>query len=103
MKTDTAHMALHANLVREFPSADLAEIEKRAALVTARDYAAMLQARVRTEWAITLAAEAHEIAGELIYLPATIDNLKIATSYARNLVQASMLADHFEREGPWHG
>lgn len=76
------------------------EMELRKALLVARDYAAMLRSRVGTEWAITLAAEAHEVAGEYAFAVASLDRMKTVRDYARNLVQAAMLADWFEREAP---
>ena len=76
------------------------EMELRKALLTARDYSAMLRSRVHTEWAITLAAEAHERAGLFAFAPVPLDRLKIVRDYARNLVQAAMLADWIESEGP---
>lgn len=88
--------------VRQFvpDCADGAEMELRTALLVARDYAAMLRSRVATEWAITLAAEAHEMAGEYAFAVASLDRLKVVRNYCRNLVQAAMLADWFDREGP---
>ena len=76
------------------------EMELRKALLTARDYSAMLRSRVQTEWAITLAAEAHETAGLFVFAPVPLDRLKLSRDYCRNLVQAGMLADWLESEGP---
>ena len=89
--------------IRQFvPDAEGEELEHRQALLVARDYAAMLRSRVQTEWAITLAAEAHETAGTYAFADTSCDNLKTITAYCRNLVQAAMLADWFDREGPGH-
>ena len=90
--------------VRQFvpECADGEEMELRTALLVARDYAAMLRSRVHPEWALTLAAEAHDMAGEYAFAIAPLDRLKAVRDYCRNLVQAAMLADWFEREGPGH-
>ena len=47
--------------------ADGEEMDLRKALLVARDYAAMLRSRVVTEWALTLAAEAHDLAGQFAF------------------------------------
>ena len=88
--------------VREFlpDCQDGDEMEVRKALLMARDYAAILRSRVHASWALTLAAEAQEIAGDFAFSETSLDRLKIARDYCRNLVQAAMLADWFEREGP---
>ena len=82
-----------------FPEAQGEELEHRQALLVARDYAAMLRSRVRSEWAITLAAEAQEVASTYAFAEASLDQLKNVTAYCRNLVQAAMLAEWFERDG----
>lgn len=75
------------------------EMELRKALLIARDYAAMLRSRVSSEWSLALVAEAHETAGEFAFGETSLDRLKVARDYCRNLVQAAMLADWFERGG----
>ena len=72
----------------------------REALMVARDYAAMLRSRVRSELAITMAAEAQELASTYAFAEASEDRLTIVVNYCRNLVQAAMCADHLESEGP---
>lgn len=87
--------------VRQFvpDCADGEEMELRTALLVARDYAASLRSRVGTGWSLTLAAEAHEMAGEYAFAEASLDGLKVTRDYCRNLVQAAMLADWFARHG----
>ena len=87
--------------VREFVPAcpDGEEMEARTALLKARDYAAMLRARVESDAAFAHAVAAHDMAGALVYADVPVDRLKIAVAYCRNLVHAAFLADHLEREG----
>jgi len=87
--------------VRQFvPDAEGEELEFRQNLLVARDYAANLRGNVHSAWALELAAEAHETAGDYVFRPTSIDRLKIVRAYCRNLVQAAMLADWLDREGP---
>lgn len=92
------NLAFH---VRQFlpDCSDGEEMELRKSLLVARDYSAMLRSRVGTEWSLALAAEAHETAGEFAFGETSLDRLKVARDYCRNLVQAAMLADWFERGG----
>tara|TARA_R110002072_G_scaffold138109_5_gene281196 strand:+ start:27587 stop:27898 length:312 start_codon:yes stop_codon:yes gene_type:complete len=85
--------------VRQFvpECADGEEMDLRTALLVARDYAAMLRSRVGTEWALTLAAEAHDMAGKFAFANASLDRLKVVRDYCRNLVQAAMLTDWMDR------
>lgn len=87
--------------IREFvpACADGEELEHRTALLKARDYAAMLRTRVKSETALEHAAAAHEMAGEFVFAIVPADRLKIAVAYCRNLVHAAFLADHLEFEG----
>lgn len=90
--------------IRQFvPDAQGEELEHRQALLTARDYAAALRGSVHSEWALTLAAEAHEAAGAYCFADESCDRLKIVVGYCRNLVHAAMLADWMDREGPGDG
>lgn len=75
------------------------EMELRTSLVVARDYAAMLRTRVGSEWALILAAEAHTAAGDHAFAETSLDRLRLARDYCRNLVQASLLADWLESGG----
>ena len=72
--------------------------EHREALMVARDYAAMLCSRIRSQWGVELAASARDVASTMAFAEASDSDLGIAVAYARNLVQAAMLADHLEEE-----
>ncbi|WP_271077902.1 hypothetical protein [Aurantiacibacter sp. MUD61] len=87
--------------VRQFvPNcADGEELEQRTALLVARDYAADLRGKVWSRTALHHAADAHELAGAMVFADVSADRLKIAVAYCRNLVHAAFLADHLEREG----
>lgn len=86
--------------VRQFvpDCADGEEMELRTSLLVARDYAAMLRSRVDTEWALTLAAKAQDMAGTFAFAKTSLDRLKVVRDYCRNLVQAAMLSDWMDRE-----
>lgn len=86
--------------VRQFvpDCADGEEMELRTSLLVARDYAAMLRSRVGTEWALTLAAKAQDMAGTFAFAKTSLDRLKVVRDYCRNLVQAAMLSDWMDRE-----
>lgn len=71
---------------------------KREALMVARDYAAMLRTRVRSELAITMAAEVQELASTYAFAEASEDRLTIVVNCCRNMVQAAMCLDHLESE-----
>lgn len=86
--------------VHEFvPKAEGEELEQRIALLKARDYAAMLRGQTNGYHSYQHACDAHEIAGEYVYADAHLTDLKLAVSYARNLVQAAMIAEQLEAEG----
>lgn len=74
------------------------EMALRSSLLTARDYAARLRGTTKSETALCHAAEAHEVAGALVFSTASIDRLKIGVAYARHMVQAAFLIEHLERD-----
>ena len=84
-------LAVH---IHEFvPDADGPELTSRIALLRARDHAAMMRGQVTDDDAFDLACQAHEVAGAWVYADATADQLTIAASLARNLVQAAFSAE----------
>lgn len=85
--------------VRQFvPGCEGAELDQRSSLLVARDFAADLLGKVRSDRAYDYASAAHEVAGRYVFAEVPVDRLKIATSFARNLVQAAFLADHLAGE-----
>ena len=73
--------------------------EHREALMVARDYAAMLCSRVRSESALEHAICARDVASTMAFAEASDSDLGIAVAYCRNLVHASYLAEHLASEG----
>ncbi|MEL7784429.1 hypothetical protein AAG596_00010 [Citromicrobium bathyomarinum] len=69
------------------------ELDLRARLLIARDYAAARRSVVTSQTALGYAADAHEMAGAYVFAPASIDTLKAALTFCRNLVFASGCAD----------
>jgi hypothetical protein len=87
--------------IRQFvPGADGEDLEHREALVVARDYAAYLRSRVRSELAVMLAAEAQDIASTYAVADVSCDELKNVTDYCRNLVHCAFKAEWYDREVP---
>ena len=86
--------------VRQFlpDCADGEVMEVRKSLLVARDYAALLRSRVSSDWALTLAAQAQDMAGTFAFAEASRDQLKVVRDYCRNLVQAALLSDWMETE-----
>lgn len=86
--------------VRHFmPNVDERSIVYREALLVARDYAALRKAVATSEFGYACACEAHSTAGALVYADLSVDRLKVAVAYCRNLVHASYLAEHLSDEG----
>ena len=85
--------------IRQFvPDCDGLELEQRTALLVARDFATDLRGKVTSRTALHHAADAHDMAGALVFADVSPDRLKIAVAYCRNLVHAAFLADHLESE-----
>ena len=72
----------------------------RQSLLVAKSFAAMLRTRVHSELAITMAAEAQDLASTYAFAEASEDRLTIVLNCCRNLAQAAVCLDHLEREGP---
>jgi hypothetical protein len=87
-----ADLAVH---IHQFvPSAAGDELEQRIALLKSRDHAAMLGGSATDEYATNLACDAHEVAGEWVYAPASVAQLSLAATLARSLVNASFAAEY---------
>ena len=86
--------------IREFvpDCADGEEMEQRQALLKARDYAASLRGRAISEASFDHACAAHEMASNYVFADASIDLLKVAVTYCRNMVHAAFLANHLDGE-----
>jgi hypothetical protein len=76
------------------PEAEGEELEHRIGLLKARDYAARLRGQVTSAASQEHAANAHEIAGAIVFNPRIRGtDLKVAVDYCRCLVKAAMYAD----------
>ncbi|WP_095012689.1 hypothetical protein [Tsuneonella mangrovi] len=86
--------------VRQFvPAAEGTELEKRIALLSARDYASGLLGQVLGDLAYNYAHDAHAIAGTFVFADVPPLRLELAVKCCRHLVMAAFLADHLEDEG----
>jgi hypothetical protein len=86
--------------IRQFaPDASGEELEHRAALLKARDYAASLRGRCDSDRTANHACDAHDVAGAFVFAPVPVPRLKIAAAYCQCLVQAAFLAAHLDEEG----
>tara|TARA_B100000378_G_scaffold141404_1_gene114214 strand:- start:21537 stop:21818 length:282 start_codon:yes stop_codon:yes gene_type:complete len=79
------------------PDAAGAELAHRIALLKARDYAAALRSRTPCEHSISLAAYAHEVAGDFVFASVDEPALKLAVIYCRAVLQAALAAETLER------
>lgn len=86
--------------IRQFvPDAKGEELEHRAALLKARDYAAALRGQAQSALAYSHACDAHEMAGDWVFAFAPKERLELAVKYCRHAVMAAFLADHLEDGG----
>lgn len=83
--------------IRQFvPTAEGVELEYRAALLKARDYAAASRGRAESSLAYDLACAAHEVAGEFLFADVSVPRLDLSVKLCRHLVSAAHLAEFLD-------
>lgn len=86
--------------VREFvPGSEGEDLEHRIALLKAREYAAKIRCKPVGEIARGHAIDAQQVADLFLHDEhCTLDRLKLAVTYCRNLVQAAVIAEFLDLE-----
>ena len=83
--------------VKQFvPASKGSDLEHRISLLQLRDYAAAMRSRTACEHALSLAAFAHDVAGDYVFADVPEPCLKLARNYCRAILQAALAAESME-------